>query len=414
MGDVPQDQQTERRELNSMSTDWKALESKYYMHVVNRTPVVLVRGEGTTVWDDEGREYLDFSGGWAVNNVGHANPVVAEAVAEQARTLLQTSNQFYTIPQLQLAQVLVENSCLDRVFFSNSGAEANEGAIKVARKYGSMHRNGAYEIITADHSFHGRTLVTMAATGKPHDTFLPVPAGFVHVEFDNLDDIKSKTSDKTAAVMLEPVQGEGGVNIPSPGYFQGVREWCDENGLLLILDEVQTGLGRLGTLFGYEAIEVEPDVMTLAKGLGGGVPIGAFLCKEQVSVLAPGDHGSTFGGNALTCAAAYASTKYIIDNDVSDHARAMGEHLRRGLNDIKERNGFVKDVRGVGLLDAVEFNVDISAGVLDACRERGLLLVVPPAPNTIRLIPPLTTTEGEIDKGLEILEAGMVKAAQGS
>jgi predicted acetylornithine/succinylornithine family transaminase len=397
-----------------MPTDWKALESKYYMHVVNRTPVVLVRGEGTRVWDDEGKEYLDFSGGWAVNNVGHANAVVAEAVAEQARTLLQTSNQFYTIPQLQLAQVLVENSCLDRVFFSNSGAEANEGAIKVARKFGSMHRNGAYEIITADHSFHGRTLVTMAATGKPHDTFLPVPQGFVHVEFDNLDDIMSKTTDKTAAVMLEPVQGEGGVNIPSPGYFQGVREWCDENGLLLILDEVQTGLGRLGTLFGYEAFDVEPDVMTLAKGLGGGVPIGAFLAKDHCAVLAPGDHGSTFGGNALTCAAAYASTKYIIDNDVPAHAGRMGEHLRRGLNDIKERNGFVKDVRGVGLLDAVEFDVDISAGVLDACRERGLLLVLPPAPNAIRLIPPLTTTEEEIDKGLKILEAGMVEAAQGS
>ena len=283
------------------------------------------------------------------------------------------------MPQLRLAQILVESSCLDRVFFSNSGAEANEGAIKVARKYGSMHRDGAYEVITADHSFHGRTLVTMAATGKPHDTFLPVPPGFVHVEFDNLDDIKAKTNEKTAAVMLEPVQGEGGVNIPSLGYLQGVRQWCDENGLLLILDEVQTGLGRLGTLFGYETFDVEPDVMTLAKGLGGGVPIGAFLTKEHASVLAPGDHGSTFGGNALTCAAAYASTKYIIDNHVPAHAGEMGEHLRRGLNHIKERNGFVKDVRGVGLLDAVEFDIDISAGVLDACRERGLLLVVPPA-----------------------------------
>ena len=396
-----------------MSTDWKALESKYYMHVVNRTPVVLVRGEGTRVWDDEGNEYIDFAGGWAVNNIGHANPAVADAVAEQARTLLQTSNQFYTVPQLRLAQILVESSCLDRVFFSNSGAEANEGAIKVARKYGSMHRDGAYEIITADHSFHGRTLVTMAATGKPHDTFLPVPPGFVHVEFDNLDDIKAKTNEKTAAVMLEPVQGEGGVNIPSPGYFQGVRQWCDENGLLLILDEVQTGLGRLGTLFGYETFDVEPDVMTLAKGLGGGVPIGAFLTKEHASVLVPGDHGSTFGGNALTCAAAYASTKYIIDNHVPAHAGEMGEHLRRGLNQIKERNGFVKDVRGVGLLNAVEFDIDISAGVLDACRERGLLLVVPPAPNTIRLIPPLTISESEIDRSLEVLEAGMIEAVKG-
>jgi acetylornithine/succinyldiaminopimelate/putrescine aminotransferase len=192
-----------------------------------------------------------------------------------------------------------------------------------------------------------------------------------------------------------------------------VREWCDENGLLLIFDEVQTGLGRLGTLFGYETFDVEPDVMTLAKGLGGGVPIGAFLTKEHASVLVPGDHGSTFGGNALTCAAAYASTKYIIDNHVPAHAGEMGEHLRRGLNQIKERNGFVKDVRGVGLLNAVEFDIDISAGVLDACRERGLLLVVPPAPNTIRLIPPLTISESEIDRSLEVLEAGMIEAAKG-
>lgn len=397
-----------------MHTDWKAIESKYYMQVVNRTPIVLVRGEGSRVWDDDGTEYIDFSGGWAVNNIGHANPVVTDAISDQARTLLQTSNQFYTIPQLQLAQILVENSCLDRVFFSNSGAEANEGAIKIGRKYGSIHRNGADEIITADHSFHGRTLVTMAATGKPHDSFLPVPPGFIHVEFDNLDDIKSKTSDRTAAIMLEPVQGEGGVNVPSPDYLPGVRKWCDDNDLLLIFDEVQTGLGRLGTLFGYETFDVEPDVMTLAKGLGGGVPIGAFLAKERAAVLAPGDHGSTFGGNPLTCAAAYASTKYIIDNNVPAHAHKMGKHLRQGLNKIKEKHDFVKQVRGVGLLNAVEFNVDISAGVLDSCREGGLLLVVPPAPNTIRLIPPLTISEGEIDKGLELLEAGMIKAAQGA
>ena len=236
-----------------MTPDWKAIESKYYMVLVRRQPRVLVRGEVTRVWDDSGKDYLDFTAGWAVNNIGHANPVVAEAIAEQARTLVQTSNQFYTIPQLQLAEVLVENSCMDKVFFANSGAEANEGAVKLARKYGRLHRNGAYEVITAEGSFHGRTLAMTAATGHPPATkenFEPMPAGFVTVAYDDVDAIKAATTDRTAAVMLEPVQGEGGVNVPSPDYLSQVRQWCDDNGLLLIFDEVQTGMGRLGTLFG--------------------------------------------------------------------------------------------------------------------------------------------------------------------
>jgi len=220
-------------------TDWKAIESKYYLHVVNRQPIVLVRGEGTKVWDDEGKEYLDFTSGWAVTNIGHSNPVMSEAIAEQAKTLIQTSNQFYTVPQLQLAELLVENSCLDKVFFGNSGAEANEGAIKNARKWGRQNRNGASEIITVAHAFHGRTLNTMAAGDKPIDDFSPVPQGFVHVEYGDLDAIKSATTNRTAAVMIEPVQGEGGVNIPTKEYLQGVRQWCDDNGLQLIFDEVQ-------------------------------------------------------------------------------------------------------------------------------------------------------------------------------
>ena len=353
-----------------MAIDWKEVESKYYMFCVRRQPIVLVRGAGTKVWDDEGKEYLDFTAGWAVDNIGHAHPAIADAVAEQARTLIQTSNQFYTVPQLKLAEVLVENSCLDKVFISNSGAEANEGAVKLARKYGNMHRNGAYEIITASDSFHGRTLATWAATGKPHDQdpFQPLPAGFIHVDYDDIDAVKSATTDRTVAVMLEPVQGEGGVNVPSPGYLSQVREWCDENGLLLVFDEVQTGLGRLGTLFGYQAFDVEPDVMTLAKGLGGGVPIGAFLAKEHAAVLVPGDHGSTFGGNALTCAAANASTRYIVDNDVPAHARKMGEHLRRGADALKADHEVITDVRGMGLLNAIEFSSDMSAAVVSACK----------------------------------------------
>lgn len=391
-------------------TDWRALEKEYYLQVVNRQPIVLARGEGTRVWDDDGKEYLDFTSGWAVTNIGHANPVLAEAIAEQARTLIQTSNQFYTIPQVKLAQLLVENSCLDRVFFANSGAEANEGAIKNARKWGRSNRNGASEIITVSHAFHGRTLNTMAAGDKPMDDFSPVPDGFVNVEFGDLDAIESATSENTAAVMLEPVQGEGGVNIPEPGYLSGVREWCDDHGLLLVFDEVQTGFGRLGTLFGYESFGVEPDVMTLAKGLGGGAPIGAFMLKEHAVALVPGDHGSTFGGNVLTTAAAYASTKYIIDHDIAGHAARMGEYLRAGLNSIKDRRSFIMDVRGMGLLNAVEFDREMAAAALTRCNARGLLLNFT-RPQLIRIMPPLTVSESEIDTALERLEDGLVEAA---
>lgn len=391
-------------------TDWRALEKEYYLQVVNRQPIVLARGEGTRVWDDDGKEYLDFTSGWAVTNIGHSNPVLAEAIAEQARTLIQTSNQFYTIPQVKLAQLLVENSCLDRVFFANSGAEANEGAIKNARKWGRSNRNGASEIITVSHAFHGRTLNTMAAGDKPMDDFSPVPEGFVNVEFGDLDAIESATSERTAAVMLEPVQGEGGVNIPEPGYLSGVREWCDDHGLLLVFDEVQTGFGRLGTLFGYESFGVEPDVMTLAKGLGGGAPIGAFMLKEHAVALVPGDHGSTFGGNVLTTAAAYASTKYIIDHDIAGHAARMGEYLRAGLNSIKDRRSFIMDVRGMGLLNAVEFDREMAAAALTRCNARGLLLNFT-RPQLIRIMPPLTVSESEIDTALERLEDGLMEAA---
>jgi acetylornithine/N-succinyldiaminopimelate aminotransferase len=394
-----------------MSTDWKEVESKYYMYCARRQPIVIERGEGARVWDVDGKEYLDFTSGWAVNNIGHANEAVADAIVAQARTLLQTSNQFYTIPQLKLAEALVENSCLDKVFICNSGAEANEGAVKLARKYGKMHRNGAYEVITAYNSFHGRTLAMVAATAQPHyqETFQPVPAGFVYVDYDDVDAIKEATTDKTAAVMLEPIQGEGGVNVPSPDYLPQVRQWCDDNGLLLILDEVQTGLGRLGTLFGYQTVGVEPDVMTLAKGLGGGVPIGAFMAKDQAAVLRPGDHGSTFGGNALTCAAANASVRYIVEHDIPSHARQMGDYLARGLSNLKANHEFISDVRGMGLLWAMQFNSDLAGDIVTACNEGGLLLN-PLRPDAIRLMPTLNITPDEIDRALDLLETGLSAA----
>ena len=390
---------------------WKDIESKYYMFLVRRQPMVLERGDGARVWDVDGKEYLDFTSGWAVNNVGHCNEAVADAIAEQARTLLQTANQFYSIPQLKMAEILVENSCLDKIFICNSGAEANEGAIKLAKKYGKKNKNGAYGIITALNSFHGRTMMNVSATGQPHyqELFEPIPTGFTHVPYNDLEAIKSATNENTVAIMLEPVQGEGGVNIPDTDYLQGVRSWCDENNILLIFDEVQTGLGRLGTLFGYQSFEVEPDIITLAKGLGGGVPIGAFLAKDSACAFDPGDHGSTFGGNPFTCAAAHASTKYLIDNNVTENAAKMGEYLGEGLRRIQAGHEFITDVRGMGLLWAVEFDSDLTPEVISACNDAGLLMN-PMRPNTVRLMPVLTITEAEIDEALERLEEGLRNA----
>ena len=391
-----------------MTTDWKDVESKYYMFVVRRQPVVIVKGDGTKVWDVDGKEYLDFTSGWAVNNAGHANEAIADAIAEQARTLLQTSNQFYTVPQLQLAEILVENSALDKVFFCNSGAEANEGAMKLARRYGAKNKNGAFEIVTALNSFHGRTMANVSATGQPHyqELFQPIPPGYKHVEFGDLEELKGAVSDSTVAVMLEPVQAEGGVNVPPEGYLENVREFCDQEGLLLIFDEVQTGMGRLGTLFGYESFGVEPDIMSLAKGLGGGVPIGAFMAKDEACAFEPGDHGSTFGGNALTCAAAYASTKYIIDNDLSRNSAEMGARMGEALNTIKANNSSVSEVRGMGLLWAVLFDSDIGPDVVVNCNNEGLL-TNPLRPNAVRLMPPLTVSAEEIDQAMERLETAI-------
>ena len=390
------------------------LESKYYMQVARRQPIVLVRGQGTRVWDEDGKEYLDFTSGWAVNSLGHSHPVQVKAIQEQAATLIQTSNQFFTVPQIELARLLVDNSCLDRVFFSNSGAEANEGAVKLARKYGRIHANGAYQVITALNSFHGRTLAMAAATGQPHyqEQWQPLSPGFVNVPYDDIDAIKEATNDETCAVMLEPVQGEGGVNVPSPDYLKQVREWCDENNLVMILDEVQTGLGRLGTLFGYEQFGVEPDAITLAKGLGGGVPIGAFLAKEKFCLLAPGDHGSTFGGNVLTCAGAAAVVDFVIKNDVSANVRAMGQRLNQGLENLKSRYPIITEVRGLGLLLAIQLNAEIAPQLVARSNEEGLLLN-PLRPNAIRLMPPLNVTADEVDEALEKLAVALKEVAVG-
>jgi len=389
-------------------TNWQELDNKYYMQTMVRTPVTLVKGEGVWVWDDTGKEYLDFVGGLAVNCLGHCHPVVVDAVAEQAHTLMQTSLWFYSVPMLRLAELLVKNSCLDKVFIGNSGLEANEGALKLARRYGHLELNGAYEVITTMNSFHGRSLAMTAASGqvKMHEPFEPLPVGFVNVFNNDIGAIKAVTTDKTCAVMLEPIQAEGGINVPDDDYLKKVRDWCDQKEILLILDEVQTGIGRLGTLFGYQLYGIEPDIMTLAKGLGGGIPIGALLAKEKAAVFAPGDHNATFGGNPVTSAAAYATLKYVIDHDIPGNAAKVGQYLMARLNDLQKKYPFITDVRGRGLLLAIEFDRDIGQDMLNACLENGML-VNRLKSNVIRLIPPLIITNSEVDQALDILDKAL-------
>ena len=390
-------------------TDWMELEKRYFMSTFKRLPLTLVRGQGARVWDDAGREYLDCMSGIGVNVLGHSHPAVLGALREQADELIHVSNLFYNIPQIRLAELLVEHSCLDKVFFGNSGAEANEGAVKLARKYGRLNLGGAYEVISTMGSFHGRTLAMTAATGqfKFQEAYIPLPSGFVNVPFNDLDAIREATTAATCAVMLETVQGEGGVNIADEDYLGGVRAWCDEKGLLLILDEIQTGLGRTGALFSYELFGIEPDIMTLAKGLGGGIPIGAILARERAAVFVPGDHGSTFGGNPLACAVACATLKFIIENDIPRSAGRVGEYLLSALGGLRSRFGFITDVRGRGLLVALGLDGDFSEEIVGGCLEGGLLLNAV-QPNAVRFIPPLIITEAEVDEAVGVL-AGVLE-----
>ena len=389
------------------SAEYKNLESKYYMQVVNRMPPVLVRGEGTRVFDNDGNSYLDFTAGWAVLNLGHSHPAVTDAIRDQAGKILQMSNLFYTTPQLPLAKIIVDNSDIDRVFFCNSGAEANEGACKVARKWGKIKLDGAYEIITTLDSFHGRTQAMMAATGQPHyqDNWRPLMPGFVNVPYNDIQAIKDSYKEgQTCAVLLEPVQGEGGVNVPSDNYLKDVMDFCHDKNILFMLDEVQTGMGRLGTLFGYQQFAgVEPDVMTLAKALGSGAPLGAFTTKEFCSVLEPGDHGSTFVGNALTTAAGSAAAKVIVDEDIPALATETGAYFQGKLTALAEKHSFIEEVRGMGLLIAIQMTEEIAGATVTAALPEGLLINAV-RPNMVRFMPPLNVTREEIDEAVAILD----------
>ncbi len=387
-------------------TDWIDLERQYLFQNYGRQPIVLERGEGSRVWDADGKEYLDFVGGLAVTALGHAHPAVTQAVAEQAARLVHVSNLYYTTPMIELARLLAEHSPLDRVFFCNSGAEAVEAAIKLARRYGHDERGGAHGVIAMDDGFHGRSLGALAATGtaRYREPFAPMPPGFTHVPWNDLDALRAATDDGTVAVLMEPVQGEGGVNEPAAGYLRGVRDWCDERGLLLILDEIQTGVGRTGALWAHEQEGVEPDVMCVAKGLAGGLPIGAVLARESLAGhLVPGDHGTTFGANPVATAAGVAVLRHILENDVLGAARRASERLIARLRAMEDRLPAVTEVRGRGLLLAVSLSGEVAGEVVAACRERGLL-VNNVRPDRIRLMPALIVEDGEIDRACDILE----------
>jgi len=379
--------------------------AQYLMQTYTRQPISIVRGRGTRVYDLEGREYIDFVGGIAVNALGHGHPDLVHAIQRQAAQLIHVSNLYYTEPQVQLAKLLVEHSFADRAFFCNSGAEANEAAIKLARRY--AHRKyGAerFEIITMKNSFHGRTLAMITATGqdKVQKGFEPLMPGFAYAPFNDFTAVEAMVGERTAAIMLEPVQGEGGVHVADREYLKQLRELCLQRDILLIFDEVQTGMGRTGTLFAYQQLGVEPDIMTLAKGLGGGVPIGACVAKERVaSAFQPGDHASTFGGNPLACAAAVAVCRTLLDGGVLDHAKRMGEYLAKSLADCKGRQRIVRAVRGIGLLQGMEVDTDAKAVVAD-CLVRGVLINAA-SDRVLRFVPPLIVTQRDIDKLLDTL-----------
>ncbi|MFZ2197979.1 MAG: acetylornithine transaminase [Thermodesulfovibrionales bacterium] len=380
----------------------------YLMHTYNRFPVAIRKGRGMKVWSTDGKEYLDFLGGVAVNCLGHCHPKVVVAIQKQAQRLIHISNYFHIEPQTKLAKILVDHSFADKVFFCNSGAEANEAAIKLARRYfkETLAQN-KFEFITAINSFHGRTIATLSATGqeKFKKGFDPLVPGFKHVEFNDVDAIEKAITKNTCAVMLEPVQGESGVKIPDPDYMRDVRKLCDRHAILLILDEVQTGMGRTGKLFAYEHYGITPDIMTLAKGLAGGVPIGAMLATNKIAAaFEPGTHGSTFGGNPLACSAALATIDVLLEGDfVLDQCRRMGKYFKKRLEEMKkEFPSIIADVRGMGLLVGMELTRD-GAPLVKACMEKGALINCT-AGNILRFMPPLIVNEKDIDHLIDILE----------
>jgi len=390
-------------------SDWMQRADKVVMQTYGRQPLVLVKGEGSRVWDDTGKEYLDLVAGLAVCNLGHAHPEVARAAAEQLSKLVHVSNLYYTTPMVELAENLVAASFADRVFFANSGAEVMEGAIKLCRRY-SKQRFGAgrHRIISMQNSFHGRTLGALSATGQDKfwQGFEPLLPGFAFVPFNDLDAVAAAADDTVCAVLLEPVQGEGGVNLPGPEFLPGLRRLCDEKNLLLVFDEIQCGLGRTGRLFAHEHFGAAPDVMTLAKGLANGLPMGALLATGEVaSAFVPGTHASTFGGGPVVAAAAKRAFSLLSAPALLETVRDHGEYLQKRLMDLKETSSVIREVRGLGLMWGLELARE-GMPVVDACREQGVLVNCTQG-NVIRLLPPLIVRREELDHGLNILAAAL-------
>jgi predicted acetylornithine/succinylornithine family transaminase len=386
-----------------------ALADENIMNTYKRFPIVLVKGLGVKVWDVNGKEYLDFVAGIAVCNLGHSHPQIIAAVNEQLQNLTHVSNLYYTEPQAQLARLLVENSFADKVFFCNSGAEANEAAIKLARKY--AHENmgpDKFELITMKDSFHGRTMATITATGqeKFQFGFTPLLEGFTYVPFNDLQALEARISNKTCGIMVEPIQGEGGVNIPNAQYLAWMREICDRHGILLIVDEVQTGMGRTGELFAYAHSGIKPDIMTLAKALGNGFPIGAMLATNKIAkAFIPGNHASTFGGSPLAMAAANATVKTMLQEGILEHCRKMGDYFLLQLKKLQQKHKIIKEVRGKGLMLAAQLNIE-SDDIVNECLQRGLL-IISAGSKTLRFVPPLIITTQDVDQAIKVLDEVM-------
>ena len=391
----------------SARRDWAALEQKYYQRTFARS-LVMERGEGVRVWDSNGKQYLDLVAGIAVNVLGHVHPAVVQAIIDQAQRLVHVSNLYINERQVELAEQLYHLSGGMRSFFSNSGAEADEGAIKLARKYGRLNRGGAFEIISMERSFHGRTLATSAATGqkKYQDTWLPLPEGFRQVPYGDLEALKTATSAKTAGVLIEAVQGEGGIHVAPTEYMQGLRAWCDEQNLILICDEVQAGVGRTGKFFAWEHMGIRPDITTMAKGLAGGVPIGAMLAGPRADIFEPGEHGTTFGGNPIACAAGLATVRTILEQNLLQHAAEMGEYLHGKLEALQAKYPFIIELRGLGLMRAFELAEPKAQAIMDRCLAHGLL-ITNAGPSTVRMIPPLIVTQADLDEAMTLLDTAL-------
>ena len=388
------------------SETWMARSTHVFLNTYARQPVVLVRGEGVRLWDLDGKEYLDFLAGIAVCNLGHAHPRISEAVNAQVQELVHVSNLYYTLPQTRLAERLVQLSFADRVFFGNSGAEANEGAIKLCRRY-SREKFGPnrFKILCAQNSFHGRTIATLSATGQEKfwQGFEPLLPGFAFVPYNDLAAMAAAIDAETCAILVEPVQGEGGVKIPDPDYLPGLRRLCDQHQLLLVLDEIQVGLGRTGKLFAYEHFDFRPDIITLAKALANGLPIGALLVTEEVAPgFVPGTHASTFGGGPVITAAALAVLDILAQPEFLAEVAAKGEYFRAGLRQLQARYNFIKEVRGLGLIIGVELDRE-GVPLVGLCREKGALINCTQG-NILRFLPPLIVSREEIDQFLTILD----------